>query len=67
MLLQYGMANTATRKYERALTLRGDPEFFAAVAQLQKAGDALDLPTKSDVIRQAVIEARDRLPRDKRK
>lgn len=54
------MANTSQIKYERPFTLRGDDEFFAAVSELQKTDESVDTPTKSDVIRRAVIEMRDR-------
>lgn len=61
------MANTGIKKYTRVMTLRGDLEFFAAVAELQKGDESPDTPNKSAIIRQAVIEMRDRRRKERRK
>jgi hypothetical protein len=58
------MANTNPKKYTAAFTMRADGEFLDAVEELRrletvaavKAG-AEQLPSKSDVVREAVMEA----------
>lgn len=63
------MPETApSKKYERPFTLRGDDAFFQAVKELQKLNEgALDMPTKSNVIRLAVMNELDRKRRERRK
>ncbi len=55
------MAEIIQTKHGRPLTLRGDEEFFAAVKGLQTADDSPDVPTKSEVIRRAVLRDWDRV------
>ncbi len=58
----------AAKRYDRALTLRGDDELFRAVKELQKLGEGeLDMPTKSDVIRDAILNELDRKRKERRK
>jgi ABC-type transport system involved in cytochrome bd biosynthesis fused ATPase/permease subunit len=58
------MPNVNPVKYTTAFTMRADQEFLDAVEELRRLqtlaavkADAEHLPTKSDVIREAVMEA----------
>lgn len=61
------MVNVAPRRFGRPFTMRGDGEFDAAVRELQHADLEQPPPSKSEVIRQAVLEARDRKRKERRK
>jgi len=56
------MANTNPVKYTTAFTMRADQEFLKAVEELRRftvLSSSADepIPTKSDVVREAVMEA----------
>ena len=52
------MVNVTPMKYRTPITIRVDDEFVDAVKELRRAVD--DPPSKSEVIRSAVLAARDR-------
>jgi hypothetical protein len=62
------MANTSPVKYDRPFHMRVDDEFYEALKDLRLHGQkGVEMPSQADVVRKLVFEARDRLPRDKRK
>jgi hypothetical protein len=58
------MPNVSPIKYTTAFTMRVDQEFLDAVEELRRLQSPI--PTKSDVIREAVLEARKAKARGKR-
>lgn len=52
------MANTTPLKYQKAVTIRVDEDFIEAVEEIRRSEKPI--PTKSDAIRDAVLEKRER-------
>lgn len=59
------MANTAPARHVVPFNMRVDPEFVAAVKELQRLDE--DVPTRSEAIRRAVFRELERKRREKRK
>jgi metal-responsive CopG/Arc/MetJ family transcriptional regulator len=55
MVYTYAMANKAPVRYTTGFTMRVDDDFLATVDELRRLSDPI--PTRSDAIRMAVIDA----------